>query len=250
MNNDQQPRLRTADKTLPLYKLNCFPKAFPYALGRELIYLIATRGGSVRLEGSDWEEIFARCIDAQWRPSNIGLDDIIYPRNGMAWGAKTVKNKKPFTAKNVRLISGRNSPIYSFGDTDIKNQDPEQLGKKILSIWNQRVEDVRKKFPTLRTVVLLKADDLTEVSVFELETIRYPEQDYSWQWNERDNLEGLLKGTNRHTFTWQPHGSQFTIIEQIPNERLKLRIRKPPILKREQILDALKVDDTWIEIVK
>lgn len=248
MDQPQQPRLRNVDKTQPLYKLNHFPKTFAYSLGRELIYLIATRGQNVRLEGNDWEEVFARCIGAQWRPSNIGLDDIIY--QGMAWGAKTVKNKKPFTAKTVRLISGRNSPIYSYGDTDITSQEPAQLGKKILSIWNKRVSEVRKKFPVLRTVVLLKSDSLTEVSVFEAETVLYATKDYNWQWNDNDNLEGLSKETNKHVFTWQPHGSQFTIIENVPEKRLKLRIRKPPTLNRNQVLDTLNVDDSWIEIVE
>ncbi|HRR33574.1 MAG TPA: hypothetical protein P5026_05710 [Kiritimatiellia bacterium] len=248
MDNTLQPRLRTVDKTQPLYRLNRFPDEFPYLLGRELIYLLATRGENARLEGSDWEEIFARCIGAKWTPSNVGLDDIVH--QGMAWGAKTVKNKKPFTARSVRLISGRNSPIYSFGDEDIKTQNPEQLGEKILSIWNQRVAEVRKRFPTLRTVVLLKGDGLTEVSVFETETILYRQEDYIWQWNDNDNLEGLLKNTNRHAFTWQPHGSQFTIIEEVPEERLKLHIRKPSVLNQKQVLDALSVDDSWIEIVR
>lgn len=248
MEHELQPRLRTVDKTQPLYRVNHFPKTFAYALGRELIYLIAARGKNVRLEGSDWEEIFARCIGAEWHPSNIGLDDIVF--QGMAWGAKTVKNRKPFAAKTVRLISGRNSPIYSFGDSDITSQDPSQLGKKILSIWNKRVSEVRKKFPVLRTVVLLKADDLTEVSVFETDTVLYAAKDFIWQWNDNDNLEGLSKETNKHVFTWQPHGSQFTIVETVPDKRLKLRIRKPPTLDRNQILDALKVDDSWIEIVE
>lgn len=247
MEHERQPKLRTVDKTQPLYKLNQFPKKFAYALGRELIYLLATRGETVRLEGSDWEEIFARCIGAVWKPSNIGLDDITY--RGMAWGAKTVKNKKPFTAKTVRLISGRNSTIYSFGDSGVTSQDPNPLGAKVLSIWNERVASIREKFPVLRTVILLKADDLTEVSVFETDTVRYSEEDYHWQWNDNDNLEGLSKETNNHVFTWQPHGSQFTIIETIPGDRLKLRIRKPPAIGREQTLKALEVDDSWIEIV-
>lgn len=75
-------------------------------------------------------------------------------------------------------------------------------------------------------------------------------KDYNWQWNDNDNLEGLSRETNNHVFTWQPHGSQFTIIENVPDKRLKLRIRKPPTLNRDQVLDTLKVDDSWIEIVE
>jgi hypothetical protein len=160
------------------------------------------------------EQIFERSNGIEWKPSDVGLVGTL------------------------------------LSDTEIKNQHPEQLGKKNSQHMESTSRGCAEKFPTLRAVVLLKADDLTEVSVLESETILYLEHAFSCQWNDRDNLEGLLKETNRHTFTWQPHGSQFTIIEQIPDERLKLRIRKPPILKREQILDALKVDDTWIEIVK
>ena len=243
-----EPRLRTVDKTVPLYKLNHFPKKFAYALGRALIYLHATRSKNVRLEGNDWEEILARCIGAKWKASNSGWDDVTY--QGMAWGMKSVKNRKPFAAKTVRLISGRNSLSFPFNVSDIKNHDPCLLGEQILSIWNTRVAGVRKKFSILRTVVLLKSDDLTEVSVFETDTVLYSAKDYHWQWNDNDNLEGLSKATNNHVFTWQPHGSQFTIIETIPEKRLKLRIRKPPMLNHDQVLEALKVDDSWIEIVE
>ncbi|MFN3491537.1 MAG: hypothetical protein ACK40V_04880 [Anaerolineales bacterium] len=30
------------------------------------------------LEGSDWEQIFASCISAQWESSNVGLDDVTF----------------------------------------------------------------------------------------------------------------------------------------------------------------------------
>jgi len=31
-----------------------------------------------------------------------------------------------------------------------------------------------------------------------------------------DNLEGYDRSGDAHVFTWQPHGSQFTIIENVP----------------------------------
>lgn len=81
------PRLRTVEKYKPPYPLNKFPKDFAVNLGRELVYLLASRG-TARLEGQDWEEIFARLVGAQWKPSNVGLDDIVLQQT--AWGAKTV----------------------------------------------------------------------------------------------------------------------------------------------------------------
>ena len=73
----KSPRLRTVNKSEPAFPLNDFPKDFPFLLGKEIIYLLATKGKS-ELEGSDWESIFAFCIGADWKPSNVGLDEILY----------------------------------------------------------------------------------------------------------------------------------------------------------------------------
>lgn len=243
----QNPKLRTVEKYKPPYPLNKFPKNFPFNLGRELVCFLASRG-TPRLEGEDWEEIFARLVGAQWKPSNVGLDDVVLQQ--IAWGAKTVKNKKPSTVSKIRLISGRNSPIYSFGDREISDADPKELGDKILSIWNERVAGIRKLYKHVRTAVLIKSDNLLEAAVFEFETILYRVENYWWQWNERSNLEGFEKDSNQHIFTWQPHGSQFTIIEDVPDDRLAIRIKQPPILNRNEILKTIKFDESWIEIIK
>lgn len=241
------PRLRTIEKYKPPYPLNKFPKDFALNLGREIVYLLASRG-TARLEGPDWEEIFARLVGAKWKPSNVGLDDIVLQQT--AWGAKTVKNRRPSTVSKIRLISGRNSPVYSFGDREISKVDPHELGEKVLSIWNERVAGIRKLYKHVRTVVLIKSDDLLEVAIFEFETILYQAEDFWWQWNKNNNLEGFQKNSDQHIFTWQPHGSQFTIIEDIPNDRLAIRIKKPPVVDREDILKAIKFDASWIEIIK
>jgi hypothetical protein len=78
--------------------------------------------------GEDWEEIFARLVGAKWTPSNVGLDDVIYQQ--CAWGCKTVKNAHPAKTKRVRLISGRNSPAYSFDDKKSKMLTLTFWGKK------------------------------------------------------------------------------------------------------------------------
>ena len=166
----KRPKLRTVEKAQQLYPLNEFPKDFPFILGKEIVYLLASKGKPV-LEGEDWEAIFATCIGAEWKPSNVGLDDVIL--GNTAWGAKTVKATNPETAKKVRLISGRNSPVYSFGETIDIHSDPNTLGVSVLEIWNERVSAVREKFQNLRTVVLVKSNDLSEVVVFEFDTIRY-----------------------------------------------------------------------------
>ncbi len=247
MGNNRIPKLRTVNKSVPAYVLNKFPKSFPYQLGKELIYLLASKGKS-ELEGGEWERIFSSCIGAEWKPSNVGLDDVIL--GNTAWGAKTVKATNPSTQKKVRLISGRNSISYSFGENLVIGSNPNSVGNLVLSIWNDRVSSVREKFKHLRTVVLIKSNDLREVVVFEFETIRYDEELFEWRWNKNNNLEGMEKSSNSHRFTWQPHGSQFTIIEDVPKSKLIIQIREPQKLDKEQILNALGVDNTWITVIK
>ena len=77
----------------------------------------------------------------------------------------------------------------------------------------------------------------------------YRPEGYYWQWNERNNIEGFSKDIYNHVFTWQPHGSQFTIIEKVPDERLSIRIRRPPKLDHGQVLSMIKFDESWIEII-
>lgn len=244
---ERSPKLRTVSKSKPPFPLNKFPKDFPFKLGKEIVYLLATKG-QPNLEGEEWENIFATCIGADWKPSNVGLDDVVL--GNTAWGAKTVKSSNPSKQSKVRLISGRNSPNYSFSERGDQEVDPSHLGELILSIWNERVSSIREKFKNLRTVVLIKSQDLTEVVVFEFDTIRYDSKQYLWEWNKNKNLVGIEKKTNEHRFTWQPHGSQFTIIEDIPSTNLLIRIKKPAVIDKEQILKALKFDSSWVTVIK
>ena len=207
--------------------------------------MLASKGKS-ELEGSDWESIFASCIGADWKPSNVGLDDVII--GNTAWGAKTVKATKPSTQKKVRLISGRNSPIYSFGERIDTKANPNTVGSLILDIWNERVSAIREKFKHLRTVVLIKSSDLSEVVVFEFETIRYDNELFKWEWNKNNNLVGYEKKSSEHRFTWQPHGSQFTIVEDVPETSLVINIKQPKTLDKEKILTALGFDKSWITV--
>jgi len=213
-------------------------------LGRELVYHLAT--STPALEGTQWEAIFAKTIGAQWQPSNVGLDDIVLAN--CAWGAKTVKASSPPTAQKVRLISGRNAPVYSFGTNNVKSLDKQELGKQILSIYNNRVWAVRAKYEHLRTIVLIKSEDLLEVAVFEFETVAYNEKEYTWSWNKNENLQGCTKdGT--HCFTWQPHGAQFTIIEKVPKERLAIRIKQPGPLPENFVLKQVGFDKSWVQVI-
>lgn len=227
------------------YALNKFPKNLPSDFQREIVYLLESREIQ-NIEGGDWAEIFARLISGRRKLSSVGLDDVVLEQT--AWSAKTVKNDNPAEAQRVRLISGRNSPVYSFGDKQITEVDPDELGEKILSIWNERVAAVKKNYLHMRTVVLLKSDDLLELALFEFDTEIYPAEQFHWEWNARGNLEGKDK-RGQHRFTWQPHGSQFTIIEDVPADRLAIRIKAPALMSRDQVTSALGFDSSWVEII-
>jgi hypothetical protein len=245
----KRPKLRSVDKSTPPYPLNKFSKEFPYLLGREIVYLLASKGRSV-VEGDEWEKIFSICIGAEWKPSNVGLDDVVL--GNTAWGAKTVKaSTKDFRKlKKVRLISGRNSPVYSYGSTIDITADPNEIGQMVLDIWNERVTSIREKYQNLRTIVLVKSDDLTQLAVFEFDTIRYDSELFDFVWNKNGNLEGYIKKSKVKQFTWQPHGSQFTITEPVPEDTLILKLKKPENLDKTEILKAIGFDKTWVTIQK
>jgi hypothetical protein len=247
MAKKKSPRLRTVSKSVSAYPLNKFNSDFPYILGQEIVYLLASKGRA-DLQGNEWEQIFALCIGADWKPSNVGLDDVVM--GNTAWGAKTVKSgiKNFKDLKQIRLISGRNSPVYSYGGTIDTSADPNEIGEQVLEIWNERVSAIREKYKHLRTVVLVKSNDLSQVAVFEFDTIRYDAELFEFEWNKRGNLEGFVKGTRDKQFVWQPHGSQFTIIEKVPEETLILKIKQPETLDKEKILEAIGFDKSWVTI--
>ena len=238
-----EPKLRTVNKATAPFPTNKFPPQFIDTLAREIVYMMATKQ-TMSLEGNEWEQIFAECVGADWKPSNVGLDDVVL--NNCCWGAKTVYgNKKLERQERVRLISGRNSPTYSFGIDKITSENPDTIGRLVLDIWNERVSAVRQIYKFVRTVVLVKAKDYSNFLVFEFDTVRYDPELFYFKWNKDKNLEGYDKETNTHRFTWQPSGSQFTIIEQIPEERIHLQIKKPERVDKETILKALDFNSSW-----
>jgi len=240
----REPRLRTAEKVPPPYPLGQFPKNFALNVGKEIIYLLATKP-TPSLEGPEWEQIFAKAIGGDWRPSNIGLDDIIF--GNCAWGAKTIKVSNPWTQTSVRLISGRNSPTYSYGSVIDPSAPPEPLGVDITNIWNARVDSIRSKHKYVRTVVLIKSNDLLKLTIFETETLRYDPNLFEWKWNQRGNLEGWKD--RFHKFTWQLHGSQFTIIEQVPDLKLCIKLKSPGKINQDDLFKTIGFDDSWVEVI-
>lgn len=250
MDYNIQPRLKNVNKVQPEYRLGEFPSTFVEKFCSNIVYIHLTNTHP-DISGNEWERIFAECISAKWKPSNVGLDDIVL--NQSAWGAKTVKSssKNTYSVQAVRLISGRNSPIYSYDDSNIsKTADPKKIGQEVLGIWNERVSGIKQHYKFVRTCVLIRNTALTEFVVFEKDTIRYDFNDYEWQWNTNGNLNGIINGTTQKKFTWQPHGSQFTIHEDVPPNALKIRLNQvPTLIERDKALGAITFDSSWYNIV-
>lgn len=243
-NNNQSPRLRTVNKSVPPFTLNNFPNKFPFKIGEQLVYILATRG-AVDIEGKEWEQIFAKSIDAEWKPSNVGLDDIVL--DNTAWGAKSVKNKTPSKAKKIRLISGRNDLINSYDYNVQPGELPDEHGKLVLNIWNERVSSIRKFYKHLRSVILIRSFDLLESVIFEFDTIRYDPELYYWKWKGK-NLYGYQKKDDVQKFTWQSGGQQFTVFETVPDNYLLINIKNPEMIQKEFILDKIGFDKSWVTV--
>lgn len=246
MSSRKSPKLRTVQKSVPPFNLNEFPNSFPYKLGEQLIYILATRGAT-DIEGKEWEQIFANCIGAIWKPSNVGLDDVVLENT--AWGAKSVKAPRPTLKRSIRLISGRNDLINSFDYNVQPGELPDEHGTYILDIWNERVSDRRKYHKHVRTVVLIRSYDLLECVIFEFDTILYDPELYYWRWKGK-NLYGYEKNGSKQKFTWQSGGQQFTIFEDVPDKNLTINIRKPDQLPKDLILNEIGFDNSWITFIR
>lgn len=73
--------------------------------------------------------------------------------------------------------------------------------------------------------------------------------DYVWRLNKNNNFEGVSVNSGVHTFTWQPHGSQLTLIRQVSESARTFQIKKPNELDQSQVLTSLGYSDDWVEFV-
>lgn len=71
-----------------------------------------------------------------------------------------------------------------------------------------------------------------------------------WKTNPNGNLIGINKETKEQCFTWQPHGSQFTIHTKVPEDAVKFRIKRPPTITKSNVLESINFDDSWVNIIR
>lgn len=215
-------------------------------IGKRIIHRLAI--GHSNITGDDFASIFASAISGDHRASPLGLADVVW--DGCAWTVKTVQAKYPFRQKSVRLISGRNNPLYSAGVHDVF-EDIQRTGRAVLDVWNARVDESLHHHDDLRIFVFIRSMGTLEFAMFESEAARFIPAEYEWRLNKNRNFEGFDRETDRHCFTWQPHGAQFTVIHTVPASAYKFRIKQNPgIIEEHHVLRLIRYNDNWIEAVE
>ncbi len=243
-----QPRLRgNAEAREGPYPLGEIPDSVVNRICRMVVHRLAV--GATDISGQDFADIFAKSIGGIHLDKRSGITDIVL--ENCSWSAKTVKVRNPFKAKSVRLISGRNSPDFSY---DIPNprENLSESGKAILNVWNRRLNQSLHEYEDLRVVVFLRNMSELKFALLEYEATRFVPNDYEWKENDskNKNFEAREKDSGRHCFTWQPHGSQFTVIKTIPGSIRRFKIKRHPgLIEPDKILEAIDYSDEWIEYV-
>lgn len=242
-----RPKLRDSKKlkTDELYELGRPPESVIKRFGAHIAYLIHM--GRTDITGDDWGDMFAETIGGTHLSCPIGIADVTHGK--MAWSMKTVKATNPFTSSNIRLISGRCSPDFSFGITD-PHQDIQRTGKAVLAVWNERINIAYDEYNPVRVGILVRNNNLSEFCFFEEFIERYKTSDFVWEENRNGNLIGINKETGVTQFTWQPHGSQFTIHTKVPTDAIRFKVKRPPIISMDEVLKSIKFDESWVEIIK
>jgi hypothetical protein len=225
------------------YPLGEFPDSVAIEIGRHVVHRLAV--GHADITGDDFGGIFASAISGQHKGKPLGIADVEW--NGCAWTVKTVKDKNPFKQTRIRVISGRNSPAYSSSIKDVF-ADFQATGKSVLGVWNARVNEALHDHDDLRIFVIIRNMDDLEFTMFEHEAAYLIPGDYDWSLNEQRNFEAR-NAQGKHCFTWQPHGSQFTMILDVPGSSYRFRIKRPAMIEEKTILNMVRFDESWIQHV-
>lgn len=243
-----EPILRgTQKRRSSIYPLGEIPHSIIVEIGKQIVHRLAV--GQVDITGDDFGTIFATAISGLHRASPLGIADVEW--NDCAWSVKTVKvpSGSPFRKITVRTISGRNSPHYSSGISN-PDADIEATGRAVLEVWNARINESLNQHEDLRILILVRNMSTLEFVLMEHAAERFIPTNYRWKKNSKGNFLAYDQTTNSHCFTWQPHGSQFTIIHHVPASAHCFRItRRPGMIEAQHVLRLIQYDDSWIEAV-
>ena len=235
-------KTRSGYQKIEPYPLNQFPSSVIEGLAKQAVYWKAV--GTADLTGDRFSKMFAISIDGERYKKPLGIADVVW--DSCCWSVKTVKSNSPHKAAKVRLISGRNSPTYSSGITD-PYENLQLTGNSVLEVYNSRINEAYDQHSDVRLLVFVRNMFLQEFTIYERVLAPIPINNYQWIKNKNNNLEGY-EG-KRHAFTWQPHGSQFTILEKIPQSATKFLISKrPKSLQVHDVLKAVGYKSNWVEV--
>ena len=239
----QGPRLRGGWTSPTPYPLGQIPNPIILSIASNLVYSKAV--GRPDISGRDWADIFAAAINGEHFNSPLGIVDVALGNVG--WSAKTVQGR--LSGTTVRLISGRNNPGYSFGN-DAPLEDIQKTGSQVLQIWNARIEEATQKFPQLRAAVLIRDMTKFQFKMFEYTPVQFDPADYVWSFTKSGkSINGHTVNGNVHTFVWQTHGSQFTILRPVSGSARSFAIKQTePIdqLSPQQVLSNIGYDADWV----
>jgi hypothetical protein len=244
----KEPKLRgTAHRRSGPYPLGELPHSLAIAIGKQIVHRLAV--GNADITGDDFGVIFAKAINGEHKGKPLGIADVTW--QSCAWSVKTVQDEQPLTQQRIRTISGRNSPVFSSGIED-PFADIQATGAAVLNVWNARVNESLNQYDDLRIFVLVRNMTTLEFTLIETEAARFVAANYFWKIQQRKgsgkNLIGSDKKTGNHCFTWQSHGSQFTVIHHVPASAYRFRInRHVQVIPEHQVLATIGFDETWIE---
>jgi hypothetical protein len=244
MPNEPKLRGQSRRRKSP-HPIGQIPPSLAVEIGKHIVHRLAV--GQSDIEGNDFGVIFAKSINGEHKGKPLGVADVSW--ENCAWSVKTVKDDQPFTQKRIRAISGRNSPVFSSG---VENPftDIQATGASVLSVWNARVDESLSEYDDLRIFIMVRNMSTLEFTLIESSAAPFVAANYIWKLNKAKNFLGMDATTNEHCFTWQPHGSQFTVIHHIPASAYRFRItHRPPMIAPEHVLRLAKFEDSWIEPV-
>ena len=241
----QPPKLRDnkSQRQFELYPLGELPESAIKIIGKMLVYRYLV--GQRDISGGDWGDIFASAINGAHHDSPLGIADVVHTT--MAWSVKTVISAHPHKQSEVRIISGRCSPDYSYGISDLR-ADMTKTGIAAISIYNERINLAKSEYEPLRTCILVRNFGKMEFMYFENDTQRYNVNDYEWRENSQRNYEGYDVIHDKHKFTFQPHGAQLTIKYDVPASAIRFKVKPPPVLDMDKALEQVGYSDDWITI--
>lgn len=112
----------------------------------------------------------------------------------------------------------------SKSDINDPNADIQETGNDVTSIYNQRIDQARSNYCDTRLGVFIRNMQTLEYSYFERALTPFSVNDFMWRLNKNQNLEAFNRA--QHQFTWQPHGSQLTMIESVPASAVRFRLNQ------------------------